>query len=157
MHRFYTLFSHMCRYTVQHRNDTFASLAWHSVFRPHAITGKIMVYKVKLSSLCSSWKCMGEVEVYRHLFLTSALGGGEWSASRPGAVSPRKYPLVLRPPLPTGDWIVCWMGLGPSLDVSEEKCLCTCWESKRVVQPRSTGTVPIAVILQHSSLLCLVI
>jgi hypothetical protein len=29
-------------------------------------------------------KAYGEVDVYIHIFLTSALVGGEWSASRPG-------------------------------------------------------------------------
>jgi hypothetical protein len=29
-------------------------------------------------------KTYGGVEVYIHIFLTSALAGGEWSASRPG-------------------------------------------------------------------------
>jgi hypothetical protein len=28
------------------------------------------------------------VDVYLHSFLTSALGGGEWSASRPGRFTP---------------------------------------------------------------------
>jgi len=28
------------------------------------------------------------MEVYRHSFLTSALEGGEWSASRPGRFTP---------------------------------------------------------------------
>jgi len=36
----------------------------------------------------------GRVEVYFHTFLTSALDGGERSASCPGHVAPRKKPLV---------------------------------------------------------------
>jgi hypothetical protein len=32
-------------------------------------------------------KAYGGVDVYIHIFLTSALVGGEWSASRPGRVT----------------------------------------------------------------------
>jgi hypothetical protein len=35
-------------------------------------------------------KAYGVVEVYIHIFLTSALTGGEWSASRPGRFTPRE-------------------------------------------------------------------
>jgi hypothetical protein len=35
------------------------------------------------------------VDVYIHIFLTSALAGGEWSASRHGRFIPR-YPLARR-------------------------------------------------------------
>jgi hypothetical protein len=35
-------------------------------------------------------KTYGEVEVYLHAFLSSALDGGEWSASRPGRFTPRE-------------------------------------------------------------------
>jgi hypothetical protein len=38
---------------------------------------------------------MGEKDVQTHIFLTSALAGGEWSASRSGGKSPR-YPLDRR-------------------------------------------------------------
>jgi hypothetical protein len=40
----------------------------------------------------------GEEEVQLDSFLTSALDGGEWSASRPGRV----LPLPKGPPVPTG-------------------------------------------------------
>jgi hypothetical protein len=33
-------------------------------------------------------KAYGGVDVYIHIFLTSALAGGEWSASRPGRYIP---------------------------------------------------------------------
>jgi hypothetical protein len=33
-------------------------------------------------------KAYGGVYVYIHIFLTSALGGGEWSALRPGRFTP---------------------------------------------------------------------
>jgi hypothetical protein len=35
-------------------------------------------------------KAYGGVDVYIHVFLTSALIGGEWSASRPGRFTPRE-------------------------------------------------------------------
>jgi hypothetical protein len=40
----------------------------------------------------------GGVDVQIHIFLTSALAGGEWSASRPG----RFYPQGKEPPVPIG-------------------------------------------------------
>jgi hypothetical protein len=39
-------------------------------------------------------KVYGGVDVYIHIFLTSALVGGEWSASRPGRFTPGKEPSV---------------------------------------------------------------
>jgi hypothetical protein len=39
---------------------------------------------VELST--TPWRCIGGVEVRLHAFLTSALDGGDWSASRPGRV-----------------------------------------------------------------------
>jgi hypothetical protein len=35
-------------------------------------------------------KTYGGVDVYIHIFLTSALAGGDWSASRPGCFTPEK-------------------------------------------------------------------
>jgi hypothetical protein len=40
-------------------------------------------------------KTYGGVDVYIHIFLTSALAGGECSASRPGRFTPEKKPTVL--------------------------------------------------------------
>jgi hypothetical protein len=40
-------------------------------------------------------KAYGGVDVYIHIFLTSAIAGGEWSASRPCRFTPR-YPLDTR-------------------------------------------------------------
>jgi hypothetical protein len=39
-------------------------------------------------------KAYGGVDAQIHIFLTSALVGGEWSASRPGRFTPRKEPQV---------------------------------------------------------------
>jgi len=49
------------------------------------------------------------VEVQLHQFLTSALDGGEWSASRPGRFS-------LREGAPGTHWIGGWVGLKAGLD-----------------------------------------
>jgi hypothetical protein len=43
------------------------------------------------------------VEVYLHAFLTSALEGGEWSASRPGRSASRDR-------VPGPHWIGGWVG-----------------------------------------------
>jgi hypothetical protein len=40
------------------------------------------------------WKACGRAEVQLDLMLTSALDGGEWSASRPGRLHPKKEPPV---------------------------------------------------------------
>jgi hypothetical protein len=37
-------------------------------------------------------KAYGRVDVQIHIFFTSALVGGEWSASRPGTFTPGKEP-----------------------------------------------------------------
>jgi hypothetical protein len=52
-------------------------------------------------------KTYGGVEI--HVFLTSALAGGEWSASRPG------------PSIPGTHWIGVWMGLIAGLDDVEKR------------------------------------
>jgi hypothetical protein len=61
------------------------------------------VYKVKLSLSLTKYHAMNTywgVEVYLRAFLTSALDGGEWSASRPGRFTPQgkspRYPLDRR-------------------------------------------------------------
>jgi hypothetical protein len=47
---------------------------------------------------------MGVVDVSIHIFLSSALGGGEWSASRPTALPPSTH------------WIGGWVGQRTGLD-----------------------------------------
>jgi hypothetical protein len=50
------------------------------------------------------------VEVYLHVFLTSAVGGGKWSASCPGHfIPPGKEP-------PSTHWIGVWVGPRAGLD-----------------------------------------
>jgi len=43
------------------------------------------------------------IEVQLHAFLTSALDGGEWSASRPSRLPPRER-------APASHWIGGWVG-----------------------------------------------
>jgi hypothetical protein len=59
----------------------------------------------------------GGVDVQIHIFLTSALIGGEWSASRPGRFTPRKR-------APGINWIGGWVGTRTGLnDVEKTKFL----------------------------------
>jgi hypothetical protein len=54
-------------------------------------------------------KAYGGVDVYIHVFLTSALDGGEWSASRLGRFIPGER-------APGIHWIGDWVGSITSLD-----------------------------------------
>jgi hypothetical protein len=54
-------------------------------------------------------KTYGGVNVYTHVFLTSALVGGEWSASRPGRFTPGEK-------VPGTHWIGGWVDSRAGLD-----------------------------------------
>jgi hypothetical protein len=63
------------------------------------------------------------VEVQLHIFLTSALYGGEWSVSRPGRFKPGGRSSDVY-------WIGGWVGPTAGLDVVEKrKICCLCRES----------------------------
>jgi hypothetical protein len=58
------------------------------------------------------------VDVYNHVFLTLALIGGEWSASRSNRYNPRERALSTH-------WIGDWVDPGASLDDKEKGILFT--------------------------------
>jgi hypothetical protein len=57
-------------------------------------------------------KTYGGVDVWIHVFLTSALVGGEWSASRPGRFTPGER-------APGTYCMGSWVGLRAGLDAVE--------------------------------------
>jgi hypothetical protein len=59
-------------------------------------------------------KVHGGVDVLIHIFLTSALAGGEWSASRPSRFTPAKEP-------PGSHWIGGWVDPRVGLDGMERR------------------------------------
>jgi hypothetical protein len=59
-------------------------------------------------------KAYGGVDVQIHIFLTSALAGSEWSASRPCRFTPRER-------FPGTHWIGGWVDLRASLDDVEKR------------------------------------
>jgi hypothetical protein len=68
------------------------------------------------------------------IFFTSALNGGEWSASRPGSFNPRER-------APGTHWIGGWVGPRAGLDaVVERKIPSPCRESN----PRTATVQPVA-------------
>jgi hypothetical protein len=54
------------------------------------------------------------VDVLIHIFLTSTLAGGEWSASRPGRFTSDER-------APGTHWIGSWVGPKPGLNDAEER------------------------------------
>jgi hypothetical protein len=59
-------------------------------------------------------KGYGGVDVSIHIFLTSALGGGEWSASRPCRFTAGER-------APGAHWIEVWVGPTASMDDVEKR------------------------------------
>jgi hypothetical protein len=59
-------------------------------------------------------KAYGEKDVYIYIFLTSALVGGEWSASRPGRFTPRER-------APRTHWTGGWVDSRAGLDDLEKR------------------------------------
>jgi hypothetical protein len=59
-------------------------------------------------------KAYGRVDVQFHIFLTSALVGGEWSVSRPRRFTPRER-------APGTHWLGGWMDPRASLDDVERR------------------------------------
>jgi hypothetical protein len=59
-------------------------------------------------------KAYGGVDVQIHIFLTSTLAGGEWSASRPGLFTPGEGASGTH-------WIGGWLGPRACLDAAETR------------------------------------
>jgi hypothetical protein len=59
-------------------------------------------------------KAYGGVDVWAHVFLSSALVGGEWSTSRPGRFTPGERPLCTH-------WVRVWVDPRAGLDVVEQR------------------------------------
>jgi hypothetical protein len=59
-------------------------------------------------------KAHGGVDVWMHIFLTSALVGGEWSASSPGRFTPGER-------APATHWVGGWVGPRAGLDDVEKR------------------------------------
>jgi hypothetical protein len=59
-------------------------------------------------------KTYGGVDILIHIFLTSAIAGGEWSASHPGSFTPEER-------APGTHWIGCWMDPRAGLDDVEKR------------------------------------
>jgi hypothetical protein len=70
------------------------------------------------------------VKAELHAFISSALDGGEWSASRPGRFTPREK-------APDTHWIGGWVGPRGGLDaVMKRKILSPCRDSSpSIIQP----------------------
>jgi hypothetical protein len=66
-------------------------------------------------------KAYGRLDVYSHIFLTSALVGGEWSASRPKETAPDTH------------WIGGWVGPKAGLDAKEKRKSFTCRETNLAI------------------------
>jgi hypothetical protein len=71
---------------------------------------KFSLYLIKHHNM----KVYKDVEVYVHASLTSAIDGGEWSASRLGCFNPGEN-------LPVIYWIVDWVNSKASHDAAEKR------------------------------------
>jgi hypothetical protein len=96
------------------RNERDISLRHSSYFCPQHLSLLFVLINVKLS-LSFNWspRHEGVLEVWKYSSthpLTSALDGGEWSASRPGHFTPRER-------APGTHWIGGWVGPRAVLDV----------------------------------------
>jgi hypothetical protein len=100
-------------------NDAFRTKALHykHLTLPPEFNHKVK--KVKLSRY-TPWRHMGERRYSSYSYLTSALDGGEWSASRPGRA-------ILGERTPGTHWIGGWVGPRAGLDAgARRKILCPC-------------------------------
>jgi hypothetical protein len=128
-------FHTLCRrFSVSARYGLSSGCGWRR--RPSDMEGKVKV-KVELS-LClikhHAVKTYWGVEVYLQAFLTSALDGGEWSASPPGHFNPRER-------APGTHWIGGWVGPRAVLDTVVKKKIPS---PRRESNPRTPIVQPVA-------------
>jgi hypothetical protein len=99
-------------------------------------SGKVMMMMItwKINCPCASWRRTGEWRYSSMHSLTSALDGGEWSASRPDRFTSRKR-------APGTHWIGGWVGSRAVLDaVVKEKIP----SPRRESNPRTPIVQPVA-------------
>jgi hypothetical protein len=110
----------------------------HNVLKCSKVKAKMSLclttyHTLKSYPVCNQVPChedMG-VEVQLHTFLTLALNGSEWSASRPNH-------FTLGERVPGTHWIRDWVGPTASLDmVTKRKNTCPCQESNPCRPARS--------------------
>jgi hypothetical protein len=115
--------------------------SWHI---SDALSVGMLEVKVRLSLFKHhAMKAYGGVNVQIHIFLTSALAGGEWSASRPGRFTPGQK-------APGTHWIRGWVDPRASLDDVEKILDPT---GTRTPTLRSSGPHPVAIPTTLSPLL----
>jgi hypothetical protein len=105
------------------------------------VSGKLIKRKIKLS-LClikhSAMKMYGGSEGTAPAYLTSALDGGEWSASHSCCFTPREN-------VPGTHWVGGWVGPRTSLDAVEKRKILQFWESN----PRCPAHSPLLYRLSY--------
>jgi hypothetical protein len=92
-------------------------------------------------------KAYGRVDVYIHIFLTSALAGGEWSASRPCRFTPGESS-------PGIHWIGGWVDPRADLDDMEKRKFLTL-PGLGTPTPWSSIPYPVAIPTELSRLIML--
>jgi hypothetical protein len=95
-------------------------------------------------------KAYGGVDVQIHIFLTSVLVGGEWTASRPGRFTPEER-------APGTHWIGGWVNPRAGLDDSEKRkfMILQGLELRPLGRPARNYTdcaIPAPPIIQYSSI-----
>jgi hypothetical protein len=118
----------------------FELLCIYALFRMSVVLYEVSVLKVKVNlSLCFNWAqrhggVLGEWRYSSTHSLTSALDGGEWSASRPGRFTPRER-------APRTHWIGGWVGPRAVLDAVVKRKISS---PRRESNPRTPIVQPVS-------------